>query len=79
MITTISIQIRPAEAADLKANRKSLRLGKMYFLKSLKGRMEGPYYIEEYTDRAEFANWFRNGMIYVAVSPLDNEITIINP
>ena len=79
MSQTINIQIRPAEAEDVKADSKNLRLGRMYFLKNGKGRMEGPYYLEEYTDRAEFVDWFMRGMVYVAVSPLDNEIKLVNP
>lgn len=74
----ITLQIRPAEAEDLKLDKRLIN-GKMFFLKPLeKEIIEGPYFISSYTDRLEFSNWFLKGMVYVAVSPLENNIKINN-
>lgn len=78
-IQAVQIQIRPAEPEDVKASSSSLLIGKMYFLKSeISGKYSGPYYISDYTDIPEFTQWFKRGMVYVGISPLDNQITSIN-
>ena len=76
---TVNIPIQPADPFDVKETKTSLKRGKMYFLKSeTEETFDGPYFISDDTDKKEFVHWFKLGRVYVAQSPLDNTVTLIN-
>ncbi|WP_340074511.1 hypothetical protein [Leptobacterium sp. I13] len=69
--------IRPATRDDMKISPYQMRIGQLFFLVSkLTGKPEGVYQITEDTDPYDIKNWLENNMIYVPVTPLDNNVTI---
>lgn len=75
----VDIQIRLANKQDV-LNKKKLRFGLIYFVKSKKnkGSFCGPLTTAQHTDLKEFSAWFSQKRIYVFVSAFDNHINIIN-
>tara|TARA_R100001530_G_C4308923_1_gene152488 strand:- start:1170 stop:1421 length:252 start_codon:yes stop_codon:yes gene_type:complete len=73
-IVQVTINLRKAEVADLAIDKKTLKRGQPFWLKSMitgkfDNRME---IINIDTDPGELAEWLRNDMIYVPASSLES-------
>ncbi len=72
-VAEVILKLRPAEAADLKIDSRTLKRGQPFWLKSMiTGKFDNrPEIISLETDPGELAEWLRRKMIYVPVSSLD--------
>jgi len=73
----VELEVRLADATDMKLNDNKLRIGQVYFLKSLRtGKMEGVYQLSRRTNPFQIKEWLDNEMIYVPAEVMENEIII---
>jgi hypothetical protein len=72
MIKKVEIQLRPAEASDLKSDNMTLKQGVCFWLKSIKtGSFDNKHYIiNQDTDPFELKYWLDQKMIYVPISDI---------
>lgn len=80
MYETATIKVRKATAIDFKADRKTLKIGVPYWLKSLKtGGFDNNNYISNpFTDTSELAEYLEMGMVYIPVSYFEMQDEDIN-
>ncbi len=73
----ITFEIRHATRFDLAEDKKNLRYGQVFFLKSMKTeKFEGPYQISQYTAPEDLKTWLHFNMIYVPVNAIDNKVEL---
>jgi len=72
-IVQVTINLRKAEVADLAIDKKTLKRGQPFWLKSMiTGKFDNkPEIISLETDPVELAEWLRNDMIYVPASSIE--------
>ena len=69
----LNIKLRLATKQDFRLWSGSDLVGFQYFLYSSRlNKIQGPYYVEQWTNRKNFNNWFTGGIMYVICNLNEN-------
>lgn len=76
----VELNIRRAKRYEVLHNN-DLRMGLIYFVKSVihPNTFCGYCITGDWTDKREFAEWFKQGRIYVLENAIDNNVVITDP